>query len=84
MSSPILPAQDLEAATGGPPQELLEEIVTADEVAVQLRDSGYQLRFFPGGCGERTRIEIHDDAGEIVSALSAVQAVALAVAVPID
>jgi len=84
MSSPILPVQDLEAAPGGPPQELLEEIAAADAVAVQLRDSGYQLRFFPSACGQRTRIEIHDGAGEIVSTLSAAQAVAMAAAVPTE
>lgn len=84
MSSPILPAQDLEAAPGGPPQMLLEEIAAADAVAVQLRDSGYRLRFFAGARGQRTRIEIHDDAGEIVSTLSAAQAVAMAAAVPVE
>lgn len=82
MSSPILPVLTVEAARGGPPHEVLDQIVAADAVALQLRDSGYQLRFFPGAGSERTRIEIHDADGVTVSALSAAQAVAMAATAP--
>ncbi len=52
---------------GGRPWRTPAEGARADRrrgaVAVQLRDSGYRLRFFAGARGQRTRIEIHDGDG---------------------
>jgi hypothetical protein len=66
------------AARGCPPPEVLDEILVADELAQQLRESGYQLRFFPSSDGQRTRIELHDADGSVVSVLTAAQAIAIA------
>jgi hypothetical protein len=71
-------APSLEATRGCPPSELLDEILAADELAQQLCESGYQLRFFPSSDGQRTRIELHDADGSVVSVLTAAQAVAIA------
>ena len=68
----------VEAARGGPPPEVLDQILAADELAQQLRESGYQLRFFPSSDGRRTRIELQDTGGSLVSVLTPAQAVAIA------
>jgi hypothetical protein len=73
-------APSVEAARGGPPPEVLEEILAADELAQQLRESGYQLRFFPSAGGQPTKIELHDADGSVVSVLTPAQAVAIAAA----
>ena len=68
----------VEAARGGPPPEVLDQILAADELAQELRESGYQLRFFPSSDGRRTRIELQDTGGSLVSVLTPAQAVAIA------
>lgn len=89
MSSPILPVQSparqlsLSVARGGPPLEVLDQILAAGEVAEELRESGYELRFLRSARG-RTRIELHDAAGSTVSTLSTAEAVELAVAWPFE
>jgi hypothetical protein len=71
-------APRVEAARGCPPPEVLDEILAADELAQQLLESGYQLRFFPSSHGGRTRIELQDTDGTLVSVLTPAQAVAIA------
>jgi hypothetical protein len=77
-------ASMVQAARGGPPPELLDQVADASVVAAQLRESGYQLRFFPGSHGERTRIELHDAAGNTVRALSIAEAAEMASSGPIE
>lgn len=90
MSSPILPVQSparqlsLSVPRGGPPPEVLDLILAAGEVAEELRESGFELRFLAAPRGGRTGIELHDAAGNTVSTLSTAEAVELAVAWPFE
>jgi hypothetical protein len=71
-------ALNIDAARGGPPPEVLDQIAAAAAVADELRDNGYQMRFFPGAPGERVRIELHDADGQAVSTLSCAEAIEMA------
>jgi len=74
----------LAVSRGGPPPEVLEQIAAAGTIDEQLRASGHQLRFTSAEPGGRTRIEIHDRAGNAVRTLSAAEAVELAAGKPLD
>ena len=78
-----LDAGGVQADHGYPPPEVVEAIVAADELAAQLRESGYVLRFYPSDDGEATRIELHDADG-LVSELTTSQAMDLAAAPPAE
>jgi len=67
----------VQAARGGPPPDLLEEMLAVDHLAQQLRERGYQVRFFPAVRGA-TRIELHDAEESVVSLLTVAQAMGLA------
>jgi hypothetical protein len=73
----------LEASRGGPPLELLEQIAAAGATEERLRERGQQLRFCSAP-GERTRIELHDDAGGSVRTLSITEALEIVAGKPIE
>jgi len=70
------------AARGGPPPEVIDAILAAHEIHEELCESGYQLRFFAAPEGGRTRVELHDADGNVVSALTIAQALDIAAAAP--
>lgn len=69
---------NIDAGRGSPPPEVLDQIAAAGAVADELRDNGYEMRFFPGAPGERVRIELHDADGNPVSTLSCAEAIEMA------
>jgi hypothetical protein len=75
-------ALNIDAARGGPPPEVLDQIAAAATVADELRDNGYQMRFFSGAPGGRVRIELHDAHGNAVSVLSCAEAIEMATGSP--
>lgn len=68
-----------QAAHGGPPAEVLQQVRAAGALAKRLHESGYQLRFLATECGDRTVIELQDAGGSAVRILTAMEAVELAV-----
>lgn len=75
-------APSLEAARGAPPPEVIDEILAAHELCKELHEGGYQLRFFASPDGGRTRIELHDTDGNVVSSLTIAQALEIAAVAP--
>lgn len=75
-------AASVQAARGGPPPEVIDSILAAHELHEELCESGYQLRFFAAPDGGRTRIELHDADGNVVSLLTIAQALDIAAATP--
>ena len=72
----------IEAARGGPPPEVLEQMAGASEIHAGLRRSGAALRF-SGGEGEGLRIELWRDQGASMRTLTASEAVAIAAGEPV-
>jgi hypothetical protein len=68
----------------GPPPELREQIDAARRIGEQLRERGFELRFFTAAERGSTTIEIHDRAGNAVGELSAAEALQLASDGPTD
>ena len=66
------------ASRGAPPPQVLDEIAAAAGVHEQLRESGCHVRFFTAAAGERARLEIRDDDGNVVRSVSMTEAVELA------
>ncbi len=71
-----LPA--IEAARGGPPPAVLEQIAAAAEIERTLRASGRELRFYTGAPGRRITIELTGGEGATLRTLSVGEAAALA------
>lgn len=72
----------IEAARGGPPPEVLDQIATAGRIEETLRASGQQLRFSCAAPGERTRIEVDERGGDAVRTLSVAEALDIATGKP--
>jgi hypothetical protein len=68
---------------GAPPLELLEEIYAAGRIHEQLHDNGQHVCFATTP-GERTRIELHDEADGSVRTLSTAQVLELAGGRPLE
>jgi hypothetical protein len=66
------------ASRGAPPPQVLDQIAAAGGIHEQLRESGRHLRFFAGAPGERARLEIRDDDGNLMRTVSMTEAVELA------
>jgi len=95
MSSPSMPADgplclessnvtSFTALRAVPPQVVLDQLAAAARIAELLHESGRKLRFFEGAHGERTRIELHDSDDQLVSTMSASDAVELAAGMPLS
>jgi len=72
----------IEAARGGPPPAVLEQMAAANEIELRLRASGRALRFGADSPGRRTTIELIDEQGATLRTLSVGEAVALAAGEP--
>jgi hypothetical protein len=68
---------EIDAARGGPPLQVLEEMLAASAVYDSLRESGHELRISPQAPGESLAIELRDGRGGVRS-LSAAQAIDIA------
>lgn len=66
------------ASRGAPPPEVFDQIAAAGRIQERLCESGQQLRFVTAASGEPTRIEIHDGEGNVVRAVSTIDAFELA------
>jgi hypothetical protein len=71
-------ALSIDAARGGPPPEVLEQIATTAQIAERMREQGFEVRFFTAAERGRTCIELHDADGAVVGNLSTVDALELA------
>lgn len=71
-------ALNVRDARSGPPPELREQIDAARRIGEQLREGGFELRFFTAAERGSTTIEIHDRHGNAVGSLSAAEALELA------
>jgi hypothetical protein len=66
------------ASRGAPPPQMLDEIAAAGAIHERLRASGRHMRFLAAAPGERARLEIRDDDGNLVRSVSMTEAVELA------
>jgi hypothetical protein len=77
-------ALSVDAGRGGPPPEVLDQILAAGRIGEQLRDGGHEVRFFAPADGGHVRIEVHDRDGNTLAALSAAAAMELATGSPLN
>jgi secreted protein with Ig-like and vWFA domain len=75
---------DIEAARGGPPPELLEQMAGADQINQQLRESGRQLRFATVEDGPGATVELQDLEGNTLRGISVAEAVEIAAGKPVE
>ncbi|HLH14254.1 MAG TPA: hypothetical protein VKV16_05650 [Solirubrobacteraceae bacterium] len=68
----------VDVTRGAPPPELLAQIAATAHVAERMRENGYEVRFFDSADSAPTRIELHDGDGNVLSTLSAAEALELA------
>jgi hypothetical protein len=73
---------DIEAARGGPPQEVLEQIGGAARTGEALRERGQEVRFSFSETG-RVKVELHGDDGGGVRTLSLTEVFDLAAGKPL-
>jgi len=93
MSSPSAPPTDeptperrsgeqpdaIDLASGGPPQELIEQMARADEINRRLRASGREICFALSGDGRSLQIELRDPRnGGLLRTISLPEAIELA------
>jgi hypothetical protein len=71
------------ASRGAPPPQVLDQIALAGGIHEQLRESGRHVRFFAAAAGERARLEIRDDDGNLMRTVSMTEAVELAAGRPL-
>ncbi len=74
----------IEAARGGPPAEVLDQIASAGRIHEQLHRAGEELAFVAGAPGEPVRIEVRDRQGNTLRTLSVAEAMEIAAGKPVD
>jgi hypothetical protein len=73
---------NIEAARGGPPPEVLEQIGVAGRTGEALRERGQEVRFSFSEAG-RVKVELHNDDGGGVRTLSLTEVFDLAAGKPL-
>ncbi len=77
-------ALGIEAARGGPPPEVLDQIAAAGRIGEQLHAGGFQVRYLADAGDGPMTIELHDLDGNSVATLSPAAALELAAGSPLN
>jgi len=78
------PMVSLNTVPPSPPREVLEEMARAAQTYEALSAQGRELRFARDEQSGRTRVEVRDRAGNVLSTLTQAQALALAAGTPLE
>jgi hypothetical protein len=74
----------IEAARGGPPPELLDQMAAADEINQRLHESGRELRFSIAESGTDVKVELQDLDGSVLRTVSVAEALEIAAGKPVE
>jgi hypothetical protein len=78
------PAITLDTLPASPPPEVLAQMASAASTYEQLSSQGRELRFARDAQSGRTRIEVRDREGNVLTTLSPAQALAVAAGAPLQ